>query len=191
MVRTFHSSVGRCRPPVCHDEVAWAPMKMKFLSSRLYDISPADTMAIGSGYVPQAGPATAPSVGVNSDVSTVLTAAQQELVNHIARRNALNFIRPGHVSVHSFRKGPATEVSTSPESSLPSIFHRGEWSLGVVQDIYFKFAEKGDHVIGRILGGLDPDSADFDVLPPHWTVPDDEHIKEAMELCFGNILSPQ
>ena len=32
----------------------------------------------------------------------------------------LNFIRPGHVSVHSFRKGPATEVSTSPESSLPS-----------------------------------------------------------------------
>ena len=101
----------------------------------------------------------------------------------------LNFIRPGHVSVHSFRKGPATEVSTSPESSLPSIFHRGEWSLGVVQDIYFKFAEKGDHVIGRILGGLDPDSADFDVLPPHWTVPDDKHIKEAMELCFGNILS--
>ena len=45
-------------------------------------------MAIGSGYVPQARPATAPSVGVNSDVSTVLTAAQQELVN-IARRNAL------------------------------------------------------------------------------------------------------
>lgn len=45
-------------------------------------------MAIGSGYVPQAGPATAPSVGVNSEVSTVLTAAQQELVN-ISRRNAL------------------------------------------------------------------------------------------------------
>ena len=36
-------------------------------------ISPANTMAIGSGYVPQAGPATEPSVGVNSDVSTVLT----------------------------------------------------------------------------------------------------------------------
>ena len=33
-----------------------------------------------------------------------------------------------------------------------------------MQDTYFKFAEKGDHVIGRILGGLDPDSADFDVL---------------------------
>ncbi len=94
---------------MCAFAVAWAPMKMKFLSSRLDDISPADTMAIGSGYVPQAGPATAPSVGVNSDVSTVLTATQQEL-NHIARRNALNFIRPGHVSVHSFRKGPATEV---------------------------------------------------------------------------------
>lgn len=55
--------------------------------------------------------------------------------------------------------------------------------------VYFKFAEKGDHVIGRILGGLDPDSADFDVLHPHWTVPDDEHIKEAIELCFRNILS--
>jgi len=101
----------------------------------------------------------------------------------------INFIRPSHVSIHSFRKGPATEVSTSPETSLPSVFHRGEWSLGVVQDIYFKFAEKGDHVCGRILAGLDPDSVDFAVLPPHWTVPDDEHIQQALEMCFGNIIS--
>jgi len=67
-------------------------MPMKFLSLRLYLSSRYEIQwpLVVATYVPQARPATAPSVGVNvnSDISTVLTAAQQELVN-IARRNAL------------------------------------------------------------------------------------------------------
>jgi len=86
------------------------------------------------------------------------------------------------------RKGSATEATSSPETSLPSVFHRGEWSLGVVLDIYWKFAQKGDQLLGRILAGLDPDHSTFDVLPPHFTKTDDPKIKEAMNLCFGNII---
>uniref|UniRef100_A0A6S8STW9 Uncharacterized protein n=1 Tax=Chaetoceros debilis TaxID=122233 RepID=A0A6S8STW9_9STRA len=98
------------------------------------------------------------------------------------------FIRPDHTNVHGVRKGSATEATSSPETSLPSVFHRGEWSLGVVLDVYWKFAQKGDQLLGRILAGLDPDSSTFDVLPPHFTKPDDPRINVAMELCFGNIL---
>lgn len=86
------------------------------------------------------------------------------------------------------RKGSATEATSSPETSLPSVFHRGEWSLGVVLDIYWKFAQKGDQLLGRILAGLDPDCSTFDVLPPYFTKTDDPKIKEAMNLCFGNII---
>jgi hypothetical protein len=91
--------------------------------------------------------------------------------------------------VHGVRKGATTEAAASPETSLPSVFHQGEWSLGIVKDIYFKFAEKGDHVLGHILAKLDPDSVTFDVLPPHFINTDDEHINQAMKLWFGNILS--
>lgn len=105
------------------------------------------------------------------------------------RDKIATFIRADHTNVHGVRKGSATEAAASPETSLPSVFHQGEFSLGVIQDIYFKFAEKGDHVLGRILAGLDPDSVTFDVLPPHFVNTDDKHIKQAMELCFGNILS--
>ena len=105
------------------------------------------------------------------------------------REKIATFIRADYTNVHGVRKGAATEAAASPETSLPSVFHRGEWSLGIVQDIYFKFAEKGDHVLGRILAGLDPDSVTFDVLPPHFINTDDEHIDQAMELWFGNILS--
>ena len=98
------------------------------------------------------------------------------------------FIRPDHTNAHGIRKGSATEATSSPETSLPSVFHRGEWSLGVVLDIYWKFAQKGDQLLGRILAGLDPDRSTFDVLPPHFTKTDDPKIKEAMNLCFGNII---
>ncbi len=84
------------------------------------------------------------------------------------RNKIVTFIRADHTNVHGIRRGAATEAASSPEISLPSVFPGREWSLGVVQYIYFKFAEKGDHVLDRILAGLDPDSVTFDVLPPFY-----------------------
>lgn len=106
------------------------------------------------------------------------------------RDKILEFIRPNRVNPHGIRKGGATEVTANTaETSLPSVFHRGEWSLGIVLDIYWKFAERGDQTIGRILAGLDPEGADFDVLPPHFVVGmENKHIKNAMEIMFGNII---
>ena len=98
------------------------------------------------------------------------------------------FITPDHTNAHGIRKGSATEAASSPETSLPSVFHRGGWSLGVVLDIYWKFAQKGDHLLGRTLAGLDTDRSTFDVLPPHFTKTDDQKIKEATNLCFRNII---
>ena len=57
-------------------------------------------------------------------------------------------------------------------------------------DIYWKFAQRGNQLLGRYLAGLDPDSAQFDILPPHFMVRmDNELVKQAMQLCFANILS--
>jgi hypothetical protein len=109
---------------------------------------------------------------------------------HECKEKILEFIRPNRVNPHGIRKGGATEVTANTaETSLPSVFHRGEWSLGIILDIYWKFAERGDQTIGRILAGLNPEEADFDTLPPHFVVGmENEHVKNAMYLMFGNIV---
>ena len=104
------------------------------------------------------------------------------------------FARPDHINGHSMRKGSATfssSGSTVPPP-LPSIFHRGEWSLGVILDIYWKYAESGDFYLGRILAGLDPESSNFGILPPHFTVGNEnEFLKKGIQLCFGKILETE
>jgi hypothetical protein len=100
------------------------------------------------------------------------------------RDKIATFICADHTYVHGIRKGAAKEATSSPKTSLPSVFHRGEWSLGVVQDIYFKFAEKGNHVLSRILAGLDPNSVMFDVLPPHFINSNNKLIKQAMVIFY-------
>ena len=48
----------------------------------------------------------------------------------------MNFIRADHVNAHGIRKGRVTEATANTaEESLASIFHGGEWSLGIVVDI--------------------------------------------------------
>jgi hypothetical protein len=43
---------------------------------------------------------------------------------------------------------------------------RGQWSLGRILDIYWRFSEPGDHYSGCCLAGLDPNSEDFAILTP-------------------------
>ena len=72
---------------------------------------------------------------------------------------------------------------------MVSVARRGEWTQGSIFDIYFQFAEPGDQYLGRLIVGLDPNSPNFDVLPPHFKGgTDNEHIQRAMELCFGPII---
>ena len=65
--------------------------------------------------------------------------------------------------------------------------------MGKVLEVYWKWSKIGDTYLGRCIAGLDPDSDNFDVLPPHFILGyehalKDESIKEAMEICFGPIL---
>ena len=105
------------------------------------------------------------------------------------------YVRKGHFHPHGTRKGAAVHVTTGTMDPppIPSILRRGEWSMGKVLEVYWKWAQVGDTYLGRCVAGLDPDSESFDVLPPHFTMSREramknKHIKEAMFLCFGPIL---
>jgi hypothetical protein len=71
---------------------------------------------------------------------------------------------------------------------IPSIARHGEWSMGSVLDVYWHFAEPGDHFLGRILAGLDPKKSSFATLPPHWKLVSpmaNEHVTLAIEMLYG------
>ncbi len=72
---------------------------------------------------------------------------------------------------------------------MPSILLRGEWSLGKVVDIDWRWSVQGNTYLGRLLAGLDSDDVDFGMLPPHFKKGrENEHISEAMQLYFGPIM---
>ena len=94
---------------------------------------------------------------------------------------------------YGLRKGAATHAvsGTTAAPSIPSIARRGEWSIGSVLDVYWHFGSVGDHYLGRILCGLDPNDTKFAILPPHWTIDDplgNELVSKAMRMTFGPIL---
>ena len=98
-----------------------------------------------------------------------------------------------HFNAYGLRKGPATHATagTTMPPSMPSIAHRGDWSMGAVFDAYFKFLPTGDQYLGRILAGMDPNLASFKTLPPHWNIENpmsDPRIKDAMVGNFQTIL---
>ena len=101
------------------------------------------------------------------------------------------FIWPNHINKYSNQKGGDIYDSsgTTAPPPLSSIFYHGEWTLGLVLDIYWKFAESGNHYLGHVLDGLYQCSAEFGVIPPNLTVPsDDQHAQEALNLCFEKMI---
>ena len=60
---------------------------------------------------------------------------------------------------------------------------RAGWKIGGVQDRYFRYENAGDHYLGRVLSGLPQHSAKFALLPPHFTLFDDQ-VSEAIQLSF-------
>ena len=80
------------------------------------------------------------------------------------------FIRRSHTNVHVIRKGSAS-FATSGTACPPwvaSVAAQGEWSMGAVLDVYWHFCAPGDHFLGRVLAGIDPNKPDFASLPPHF-----------------------
>ena len=97
------------------------------------------------------------------------------------------------INPYGLRKGAATHAvsGTTAAPSIPSIARRGEWSIGSVLDVYWHFGSVGDHYLGRILCGLDPNDPSFAVLPPHWNLEDplgNALIMKAMRSLYGPIL---
>ena len=71
-----------------------------------------------------------------------------------------SYVRKGHFHPHGTRKGAATHVATGTMDPppIPSILRRGEWSMGKVLEVYWKWAKVGNTYLGRCVAGLDPDS---------------------------------
>ena len=64
--------------------------------------------------------------------------------------------------------------------------------MGAVLDVYLHFSEPGDHFLGRVLAGLDPNKAEFATMPPHFIMEgnlmEDADVKAAMKMMYGPIL---
>lgn len=125
--------------------------------------------------------------------SHIFCSSLKDLFKEMGNR-IYQWIRPGHDKDHGIRKGAAIECTsgTTAPPSASAVARRGDWSLGKVFDIYWLFAEAGDHYCGRILAGLDSLSDKFDVLPPHFntaTMSEEElnFVQECIKDNFPNI----
>ena len=97
----------------------------------------------------------------------------------------------GHFDPHGTRKGAAVCASsgTTLPASLAVIANRGEWTISMMFEVYLGFAEPGDQYLGRLLAGLLPNSADFAVIPPHFSCGmENKFVAEAMHSCLKGIL---
>jgi len=119
----------------------------------------------------------------------------QALVNRNQERRDIVLLhcRKGHFNPYSMRKGGASYATsgTTLPPNLTSIAHRGDWSMGSVFDIYWRFLPEGDHYLGQIMSGKNPNLPSFKALPPHWKLANpmnNPDIKNAMDSNFGPIL---
>jgi hypothetical protein len=77
-------------------------------------------------------------------------------------------------SGYSLRKGSSSYALNGLAGGGPSVISvriRGNWTLGNVEDRYWKSQDAGDQYVGRVLAGLPLKSPRFALLPPHFTKP--------------------
>jgi hypothetical protein len=100
-------------------------------------------------------------------------------------------LRLSHFNAHGLWKGSGSHASsaTTLPPSFVAVAARGEWSIGKILDVYFKFALGGDQYLGRILALLDPHHESFSILPPHWTDPAHPSVIQGIRICFGNVVT--
>lgn len=100
-------------------------------------------------------------------------------------------LRLSHFNAHGLRKGSGSHASsaTTLPPSFVAVAARGEWSIGKILDVYFKFALGGDQYLGRILALLDPNNVSFSILPPHWIDPTHPSVTQGIRISFGDVVS--
>jgi hypothetical protein len=87
---------------------------------------------------------------------------------------------------HSVRKGVGTFACSGSTGgpSIVSVCLRCGWSLGGVQDRYFRYESAGDQFLGRVVAGLPLNKSDFAVLPPHFIDKNDHLASKYVNLMF-------
>ena len=116
------------------------------------------------------------------------------MLNDTHNNVVMQYICKKHFHPHGLRKGSASFASsgTTCAPSIPSICNRSEWSMGKVLDVYWHFCNEGNHYLGRVLCGLDPNNETFSTLPPHFTVTgdlmSDPDIALAMDIMYRPIM---
>lgn len=87
---------------------------------------------------------------------------------------------------HSIRKEVTTYACSGSTGgpSIVSVCIRCGWSLGNVQDGYFRYEAAGDQFLGRVVVGLPIDKSTFAVLPPYFADEDDPDVQCCLELTF-------
>jgi hypothetical protein len=104
------------------------------------------------------------------------------------------FIWRNHANGHGIQKGLASYATsgTMCPPLVASVAACEEWSMGANLDVYCHFCTPGDHFLGRVLAGLDPNKPEFASLLPHFIAEfdpmEDPDILEAMHLMYGPIL---
>ena len=77
-------------------------------------------------------------------------------------------VDPSKIGVHSIRKGAAAYVcnGTTSTVSFAAVCQRAGWTMGDVKDRYIHHDAAGDHVVGRVVSGLDVNSHHYSISPP-------------------------
>jgi len=90
---------------------------------------------------------------------------------------------------HSLRKGVATFACgrSTGGPSIVSVCLRCGWSLGGVQDRYFRYEAAGDQYLGRVVAGLPVNDSKFAALPPHFRDNSDDMVKSGVEKMFPGL----
>lgn len=86
---------------------------------------------------------------------------------------------------HSLRKGSSTYVCSGSVGgpSIVAVCLRCGWTLGGVQDRYFRYEAAGDYFVGLTVAGLPLSTAQFAVLPPHF-LSDDEDVTRVLRNLY-------
>lgn len=90
------------------------------------------------------------------------------------------------LGTHSIRKGVATFACSGSTGgpSIVSVCLRCGWSLGGVQDRYFRYESAGDQYLGRVVAGLPLNDYNFGVLPPHFIDNDNQAVAQCVNETF-------
>ncbi|EGZ29151.1 hypothetical protein PHYSODRAFT_474642, partial [Phytophthora sojae] len=90
----------------------------------------------------------------------------------------------------SVRKGVATFAcgGSTGGPSIVSVCLRCGWSMGGVQDRYFRYEAAGDQFLGRVVAGLPVNDSKFAILPPHFRNNSDDEIKSCLAAMFPGLV---